>query len=144
MEQILEVAGVNIMFTVLAVLGVIVTLFATGITNFINSKAKDNFASANKQDYDYKVNLARTLVDAAEQIFGALKGEEKFKHAYDSFIDMLQEKGVPITDKQAADFIESAVKEMKTIDKAIDHNLNLEYEEFNKENVVESNDTHPF
>lgn len=58
-----------------------------------------------------KQDVARTCVKAVEQLYHDLKGPEKLEKAKASAVEMLNEKGIPITDLELSMLIESAVSE---------------------------------
>ena len=58
-----------------------------------------------------KQSVARTCVKAVEQLYHDLGGPEKLEKAKASAVEMLNEKGIPITDLELSMLIESAVSE---------------------------------
>lgn len=58
-----------------------------------------------------KQSVVRTCVKAVEQLYHDLGGPEKLKKAKASAVEMLNEKGIPITDLELSMLIESAVSE---------------------------------
>ena len=58
-----------------------------------------------------KEAVVRTCVKAAEQLYHDLGGPEKLKKAQEGAVEMLNEKGIPITDLELSMLIESAVSE---------------------------------
>ena len=58
-----------------------------------------------------KQAVAKTVVQAVEQIYKDLHGEEKLNKALQSMSDMLAEKGITITDLEMRMLIEAAVAE---------------------------------
>ena len=70
-----------------------------------------------KQLYTKYVNdktkqaVAKTVVQAVEQIYKDLHGEEKLNKALESASEMLAEKGIAITDLELRMLIEAAVAE---------------------------------
>ena len=58
-----------------------------------------------------KEAVVRTCVKAAEQLYRDLSGPEKLEKAKASAVEMLNEKGIPITDLELSMLIESAVSE---------------------------------
>lgn len=58
-----------------------------------------------------KQAVAKTVVQAVEQIYKDLHGEEKLNKALDSASEMLAEKGIAITDLELRMLIEAAVAE---------------------------------
>ncbi len=66
-------------------------------TKYINDKTKQA--------------VAKTVVQAVEQLYNNLNGEEKLEKALESASDMLTEKGINITDLELRMLIEAAVSE---------------------------------
>ncbi len=66
-------------------------------TKYINDKTKQS--------------VAKTVVQAVEQLYYNLNGEEKLEKALESASDMLAEKGINITDLELRMLIEAAVSE---------------------------------
>ena len=107
------------------VLGAIITAIAGYIgvvlknlyTKYINDKTKQS--------------VVKTCVQAIEQLYKDLHGEEKLNKVIESATDMLDEKGISITDLELRMLIESAVGEFN--------------DNFNKDtlsnDVVEENDS---
>lgn len=58
-----------------------------------------------------KQAVAKTVVQAVEQIYKDLHGEEKLNKALESASEMLAEKGIAITDLELRMLIEAAVAE---------------------------------
>ena len=58
-----------------------------------------------------KQSVVRTCVKAVEQLYHELGGPEKLEKAKASAVEMLNEKGIPITDLELSMLIESAVSE---------------------------------
>ena len=58
-----------------------------------------------------KQSVVRTCVKAVEQLYHDLGGPEKLEKAKTSAVEMLNEKGIPITDLELSMLIESAVSE---------------------------------
>ena len=58
-----------------------------------------------------KQSVVRTCVKAVEQLYHDLGGPEKLEKAKASAVEMLNEKGIPITDLELSMLIESAVSE---------------------------------
>ena len=87
------------------ILGAIITAIAGYIgvvlknvyTKYINDKTKQS--------------VVKTCVQAIEQLYKDLHGEEKLNKVIESATDMLAEKGISITDLELRMLIESAVGE---------------------------------
>lgn len=59
-----------------------------------------------------KKELARTCVLAVEQIYQELHGIEKFQKCEEALVELLNEKGIKVSDREIEMLIESAVKTM--------------------------------
>lgn len=58
-----------------------------------------------------KQDVVRTCVKAAEQLYHDLSGPEKLKKAQEGAVEMLNEKGIPISELELNLLIESVVSE---------------------------------
>ena len=82
---------------------------ATAIASWIGLQAK---ALYEKYVNDKtKKDVVRTCVTAAEQIYHHLSGPEKRVKAQEGIVEMLNEKGIPITELEMNMLIESVVGE---------------------------------
>ena len=61
-----------------------------------------------------KKDVARTVVEAVEQLYVDLHGEEKYNKAVEALTEMLAEKGITIGELEIRMLIESAVKEFNS------------------------------
>ena len=110
--------GVEILGAIItAIAGYIGVVLKNLYTKYINDKTKQS--------------VVKTCVQAIEQLYKDLHGEEKLNKVIDSATDMLAEKGISITDLELRMLIESAVGEFN--------------DNFNKDtlsnDVVEENDS---
>lgn len=81
----------------------------TGVFAWLGVKVK---ALADKYLNDkIKRDVARTVVQAVEQVYKDLHGEEKLNQALTAASDMLAEKGITVTDLELRMLIEAAVAE---------------------------------
>ena len=81
----------------------------TGVFAYLGVKAK---ALADKYLTDKtKVDVAKTVVRAVEQVYKDLHGEDKLNKALESASEMLAEKGIKVTDLEMKMLIEAAVGE---------------------------------
>ena len=81
----------------------------TGVFAWLGVKVK---ALADKYLNDkIKRDAARTVVQAVEQVYKDLHGEEKLNQALTAASDMLAEKGITVTDLELRMLIEAAVAE---------------------------------
>jgi LL-H family phage holin len=60
-----------------------------------------------------KESVVRTVVKAVKQLYKDLNGEEKLAKAIENITDMLNEKGIAISELEIRMLIESAVEELK-------------------------------
>ena len=128
MEQLTELLQSEVFETILTIAGIIFGAFATGLVKAINNKSAEYAAKTAKEDYETQQEIARTVVKAAEQIFGALKGREKFDYAFQELRRQANNAGIDFDDEQVEALLESAVKDLKEVDKAIDKAIGNEVE----------------
>ena len=96
--QFVSEYGTTILYAILtAIAGWLGIVFKSLYTKYINDKTKEA--------------VVRTCVKAAEQLYHDLGGPEKLKKAQEGAVEMLNEKGIPITDLELSMLIESAVSE---------------------------------
>lgn len=100
--QFFGIYGMPILYALLTALAGIA---ATGI-----AKAYNKIANSRE-----KRAVAKTVVLAVEQIYKDLHGEEKYLKALQSLVEILGEKGIPITELEARMLIESAVGEFNEV-----------------------------
>ena len=110
--------GVEILGAIItAIAGYIGVVLKNIYTKYINDKTKQS--------------VVKTCVQAIEQLYKDLHGEEKLNKVIESATDMLAEKGISITDLELRMLIESAVGEFN--------------DNFNKDtlsnDIVEENDS---
>ena len=90
--------GTTILYAVLtAIAGYLGVVVKRLYEKYINDKTKQA--------------VAKTVVQAVEQIYKDLHGEDKLNKALQSMSDMLAEKGIQITDLEMRMLIEAAVAE---------------------------------
>lgn len=90
--------GVEILFSIItAVAGYIGIVVKNIYKKHINDKTKEK--------------VAKTVVQAVEQIYKDLHGEEKLNKALDSAAEMLEQKGIAVTELELRMLIEAAVGE---------------------------------
>lgn len=87
----------------------IVYMIITGVFAYLGIKAKE---LADKYLNDKtKKDVAKTVVQAVEQVYKELHGEEKLTKALESASEMLEEKGIIVTELEMRMLIEAAVAE---------------------------------
>ena len=90
--------GTTILYAVItAIAGYLGIVVKQLYTKYVNDKTKQA--------------VAKTVVQAVEQIYKDLHGEEKLNKALESASEMLAEKGIAITDLELRMLIEAAVAE---------------------------------
>jgi hypothetical protein len=90
--------GTTILYAVLTALAGYIGIFVKKLyTKYVNDKTKQA--------------VAKTVVQAVEQIYKDLHGEEKLNKALEAASEMLAEKGITITDLEMRMLIEAAVAE---------------------------------
>ena len=90
--------GTTILYAVLTALAGYIGIFAKKLyTEYVNDKTKQA--------------VAKTVVQAVEQIYKDLHGEEKLNKALEAASEMLAEKGITITDLEMRMLIEAALAE---------------------------------
>lgn len=97
-NQFIAEYGTTILYTVItAIAGYLGIVFKNLYTKYVNDKTKKD--------------VVRTCVEAVEQIYKDLHGEEKFNVAVQHVSEMLDEKGIKISDLEIMMLIEAAVGE---------------------------------
>lgn len=87
----------------------LIYLIVTGVFAYLGTQVK---ALADKYLNDKtKRDVAKTVVQAVEQVYKDLQGEDKLNKALESASEMLAEKGIMITDLEMRMLIEAAVAE---------------------------------
>lgn len=90
--------GTTILYAVLTALAGCIGIVAKRLyTKYVNDKTKQA--------------VAKTVVQAVEQIYKDLHGEEKLNKALEAASEMLAEKGITITDLEMRMLIEAALAE---------------------------------
>ena len=85
----------------------VIVAILTGVATFIGSKIKKMYEE--KINTETKEKVVKVVVNAVEQIYKELKGEEKLKKCIENATEMLNEKGITITELELRMLIESAV-----------------------------------
>lgn len=98
LKEFISEYGTTILYAILTALaGYLGIVIKRLYTKFVNDKTKQA--------------VAKTVVQAVEQIYKDLHGEEKLNKALESASEMLAEKGIAITDLELRMLIEAAVAE---------------------------------
>lgn len=90
--------GLTILYAIVtAIFGYLGLLAKQLVTKYLNDKTKQE--------------VAKTVVQAVEQIYKDMHGDEKLTKALDAAADMLTDKGIKVTDLELRMLIEAAVAE---------------------------------
>ena len=90
--------GTTILYAILTAIGGYLGIWAKKLyTKYVNDKTKQA--------------VAKTVVQAVEQLYKDLRGEEKLEKALEAASDMLTERGIMVTDLELRILIEAAVGE---------------------------------
>ena len=90
--------GTTILYAILTAIGGYLGIWAKKLyTKYVNDKTKQA--------------VAKTVVQAVEQLYKDLRGEEKLEKALEAAADMLAERGITLTDLELRILIEAAVGE---------------------------------
>ena len=94
--------GTQIIYTVLtAIAGYVAIVVKNLVTKYINDKTKKD--------------VAKTVVQAVEQIYKDLNGSERLSKAIESASEMLADKGIKVTEIELRMLLESAVGEFNEV-----------------------------
>lgn len=146
MEQIIELLSTETVTVIVGIIGGIITIFATGISDRMKAKAELDRTTMTKEEFESRQNLVFTFVEAAEKIFGALKGPEKFNYVFEQVEKELNKRNIPIDSSHLEGLIESAVVELNRVDKTLDEITKMEYDSTveTKVETPESKEMDPF
>lgn len=98
-ETFINEYGTTLIYTVLtAILGFIGIAIKSLLERFVNDKLKQK--------------IVETCVNAAEQIYKDLKGNDKLEKVKENIVAMLNENGLTISELEMDMLIEAAVAEM--------------------------------
>ena len=90
--------GTTILYAILTAIGGYLGIWAKKLyTKYVNDKTKQA--------------VGKTVVQAVEQLYKDLRGEEKLEKALEAAADMLTERGITVTDLELRILIEAAVGE---------------------------------
>ncbi len=99
LKEFINSYGVAILYTIVtAVFGYIGVVIKNLIQKYINDKTKKS--------------IIKTCVQAVEQLYKDLHGQDKFDMCVEYASQMLENKGIPISAIEIQMLIEAAVKEM--------------------------------
>lgn len=98
-KEFLSEYGTTLIYTVAtAILGFVGIAIKSVIERFVNDKRKQK--------------IVETCVNAAEQIYKELKGNDKLEKVKENIVAMLNEQGLTISELEMDMLIEAAVAEM--------------------------------
>lgn len=99
LNEFISEYGTTLIYTVLtAILGFVGIAIKSLIERFVNDKRKQK--------------IVETCVNAAEQIYKELKGNDKLEKVKENIVAMLNEQGLTISELEMDMLIEAAVAEM--------------------------------
>lgn len=99
-EEFMSSYGTTIIYAVITAIAGYIGVVVKNIYNkYINDKTKKD--------------VVKTCVNAVEQLYKDLHGEEKLNKCIEYVTKMLDEKGITITELEIRMFIEAAVREFK-------------------------------
>lgn len=87
----------------------VIAAFITGMAGYIGNQIKKLYEKY--VNTKVKQDVVRTCVKAVEQLYHDMGGPEKLKKAQAGVRQMLEEKGIPISDLELNLLIESVVSE---------------------------------
>lgn len=93
---------------------ILIPILATAITALAGYIGLQSKAMYQKHiDDKTKESVVKTVVKAVKQLYKDLNGEEKLAKAIENITDMLNEKGITVSELEIRMLIESAVEELK-------------------------------
>lgn len=111
--QFISDYGTTILYAIVTAIGGWLALWAKSLyTKYINDKTKKD--------------VAKTVVQAVEQIYKNLHGEEKLNKALEGASQMLAEKGISISDLELRMLLEAAVGEFNSVFWDEDYSFTME------------------
>lgn len=99
----------------------------TAIAGFIGMQAKKLYEKI--CDDNTKKSVVRTCVQAVEQIYTDLHGEEKYNKCAEAISEMLNEKGITISDIEIKMLVEASVAEFN---KAFEQTTTVKMDDYSK------------
>lgn len=81
----------------------------TGVAGYIGLRLRAKYEE--HVNTETKERIVRICVKAAEQLYHELSGEEKLAKAEEAAVEMLRDKGIPITELELRALVESVVCE---------------------------------
>lgn len=96
LESIWELIQPNLVAIIMTILTTIATFIGTKIKTIYETKVND----------DTKRKVVKTVVNAVEQLYKNINGEEKLQKAKENIVAMLNEKGITISELEIEMLIE--------------------------------------
>ena len=103
LESIYDAIQPNLIAIIVAIL--------TGIASFIGTKIKTLYET--KVNDETKRKVVKTVVNAVEQLYNDLSGNEKLLKAQENIVNMLNEKGIKISELEMKMLIEETCNSFK-------------------------------
>jgi len=89
-------------------------IIAVGVFGYLGKKFGDWYKDSNFRAFlKEKEEIVQIAVNAAEQIFTAAEGSEKFDYAKDQAVRIANDNGISITEVELDNLIESSVTNLK-------------------------------
>lgn len=85
----------------------VIVAILTGVATYIGTRIKKVYEE--KVNTETKEKVVSTVVNAVEQLYKDLKGEEKLNKCIENATEMLNEKGITVTELELRMLIESTV-----------------------------------
>lgn len=85
----------------------VIVAILTGVATYIGTRIKKVYEE--KVNTETKEKIVSTVVNAVEQLYKDLKGEEKLNKCIENATEMLNEKGITVTELELRMLIESTV-----------------------------------
>lgn len=105
LEKVWNLIGSDIMNLLTTVFSIIITIIVTKIKKIYKEKFTD----------ETKRNIVKTVVNAIEQIYKDLSGEQKLQKAKENIINILNEKGISISELEMDMMIEEICNSIKKV-----------------------------
>lgn len=132
-ETLLSVGAEALISIAVAVLTGIITYVGAKVVPLISEWKKERKAKVGNEQFALEERIAHNVVRAAEQVFTSEESQKKFDYAFDSLQKGLNTRGIDVEAKEVEFLIESAVKEVRDVSKAItsdsasvDNNVSIE------------------
>lgn len=105
--------------SVVSILVVLIGLAFAGVRQYLAAKGKELKVGMTAEQYATASKVAKTIVDAVEQVYQDVQGDERLKNALTELDAALREQGITLTPEQKRQLIEAGVYEMNRTKEAI-------------------------